>query len=148
MTADNRVSELLSAPVSADWTIDRLAEDVLCAIAAQSAGEAQEFMLDAEATTDRQSRRILRPLLACLASKSAAEAGTTPDLYGGRLVFQRQSHDGPVWILGQFENTPGRVRLTLRRSCSPPQQSGPPNSEWSPRVDPRPTTAVGIDDGT
>jgi len=57
VTADNLISELLSAPLSPDWTVDRLAEEVLCAIAARGSGEAQEFVLDAEATTDRQSRR-------------------------------------------------------------------------------------------
>ena len=85
MTADNPITDLLSAPLSPDWTVDRLAEQVLCAIAARGSEEAQEFVLDAEATTDRQSRRILRPLLACLATKSAAEAGTSPNLYEGRL---------------------------------------------------------------
>ncbi|MGO9464437.1 MAG: hypothetical protein ACLQIB_28110 [Isosphaeraceae bacterium] len=125
MTADNLISELLSAPLTPDWTVERLAEEVLCAIAARGSGEAQEFVLDADATTDRQSRRILRPLLACLASKSAAEAGTPLNLYRGCLSFQRPSHDGPVWILGQFENRPGTVRVTFRRSSSPQPNSEP-----------------------
>jgi hypothetical protein len=30
-----------------------------------------------------------------------------------------------VWILGQFENRPGRVRVTLRRSTSRPDGSQP-----------------------
>src|ERR1017187_5312852 len=136
VTADNLISELLSAPLNPGWTVDRLAEEVLCAIAARGSGEAQEFILDAEAATDRQSRRILRPLLACLANKSAAEAGTSPNLYSGRLSFQRPSHEGSVWILGQFENMPGTVRITLRRSSSPPQNSeptiGPRNSTQPP----------------
>lgn len=125
MIRENLISDLLSAPLTPDWTVDRLAEEVLCAIAARGSEEAQEFVLDAEAITDRQSRRILRPLLACLANKSAAEVGTSPDLYRGRLSFQRLSHEGPVWILGQFENSPGTVRLALRRSSSPPQNSEP-----------------------
>jgi hypothetical protein len=129
---DNPIHELLSAPLRLDWTIDRLAEEVLCAIAARSSEEAQEFMLDAEATSDRQSRRLLRPLLACLATKSAAEAGASPELYGGRLCFHRPSHEGPVWILGHFENTPGTVRLSLRRSSSAPRHSEPSACEWSP----------------
>ena len=82
---------------------------------------AQEFALDAEATSDRQSRRLLRPLLACLATKSAAEAGTRPTLYGGRLAFKRPGHDGPVWIFGQFENNPGAVRIAFRRTSALPQ---------------------------
>jgi hypothetical protein len=123
VTADNSITELLSAPLSPDWTVDRLAEEVLCAIAARGSEEPQEFLLDAEATTDRQSRRILRPLLACLATKSAAEGGTPPNLYGGLLSFKRSGHEGPVWILGQFENRPGTVRVAFRRSSSPPRNS-------------------------
>jgi DNA-binding FadR family transcriptional regulator len=132
VTADNRIRELISAPVSPDWTVDCLAEEVLCAIAARGSEEAQEFMLDAEAITDRQSRRILRPLLACLANKSAAETGSSPDLYAGRLLFRRPSPDGPVWILGRFENSPATVRVILRRSSSPPQHSEPSAFELSP----------------
>ncbi len=126
MTADNPISALLSAPLRPDWTVDRLAEEVLCAIAAQ---EAQEFTLDAGAAIDLQSRRLLRPLLACLATKSATEAGMPPDPYGGCLSFQRPGHTGPVWIVGQFENTPGTVRVTLRRSSLPPRECEPPNGE-------------------
>jgi hypothetical protein len=116
VTADNPISDLLSAPLRPDWTVDLLAEELLCAIAARGSEETQEFTLDAEAAMDRQSRRLLRPLLACLATKFAAEAGTLPNPYGGRLAFQRPSPAGPVWIVGQFENTPGAVRLNLRRS--------------------------------
>src|SRR5947209_18066250 len=85
----------------------------------------QEFVLDADTNTDRQSRRVLRPLLACLATKSAAEAGTAVNLYGGRLSFQQPGPDGPAWVSGQFENRPGTVPVALRRSPSPPQNSGP-----------------------
>jgi hypothetical protein len=119
------MTELLSAPLGPDWTVDRLAEEVLCAIAARGSKDVQEFVLDAKATTDRQVRRILRPLLACLATKSAAEAGTPPNLYGGRLWFQRLGPEGPVWILGRFENAPGTARVAFRRSSSPPPDYGP-----------------------
>ncbi len=74
------------------------------------------------AAADRPSQRILRPLLACLAAKSAAEAGTSPNLYGGNLSFRRPGPEGPVWIIGQFENKPGSVRATFRRSAAPPEQ--------------------------
>src|ERR1700689_3980103 len=104
VTADNPISDLLAAPLSPDWTVERLAEQLLCAIAARRPEEVQEFVLDAGASADRQSSRVLRPLLACLATKSAAEAGTPANLYGGRLSFQRPGPEGPVWILGQFEN--------------------------------------------
>jgi len=120
-TTGKPITDLLSAPRGSAWTIDQLAEEVLCAVAAQGPGDVQEFVLDADVASDRQSRRVLRPLLACLATKSAAEAGTPPNLYGGRLAFQRPGRKGPVWILGQFENRPGTVRVAFRRASSPPQ---------------------------
>src|SRR5437764_1092937 len=89
VTADNPITQLLAAPLSPDWTVEGLAEQLLSAIAAHQIAGLQEFVLDVEATTDRQTRRILRPLLACLAIKSAAESGTSPELYGGRLSFKR-----------------------------------------------------------
>jgi hypothetical protein len=120
VTANNPITDVLGAPLSPDWTVEGLAEQVLGAIAAQGSEEAQEFVLDADATANRQSRRLLRPLLACLATKSAAEAGTSANLYGGHFSFKRPGPNGPVWILGQFENRPGSVRVTVRRSTSPP----------------------------
>jgi hypothetical protein len=117
----NPLSELLRAPLDPEWTVEGLAEKVLGAIAAQRLEEAQEFVLDADALTDRQSRRLLRPLLACLATRAAAEGGTPANLYGGHFSFERSGPNGPVWILGQFENRPGSVRVTLRRSNSPPR---------------------------
>src|SRR5207302_8645805 len=121
VTANNSITDLLGAPLGPDWTVEGLAEQVLGAIAVQRSEEVQEFILDADTTTDRQSRRLLRPLLACLATKSAAEAGTPANLYGGHFSFKRPGPKGPVWILGQFENRPGSVRMTLRRSSSPPE---------------------------
>jgi hypothetical protein len=124
VSADNRITELLAAPLGSDWTVEGLAEQLLSAIASQRperASEGEEFVLDAETITDRQSRRLLRPLLACLASKSAAETGASPNLYEGRLTFKRPGHEGPVWIFGHFENRPGSVRVALRRTGSPPQ---------------------------
>lgn len=136
MNADNPIFAVLAAPRGPDWTIDRLAEQVLSAIALQGskAEKADEFVLDAESVTDRQSQRLLRPLLACLAGKSAAEAGTSPALYQGRLSFERRGAEGPVWVVGEFENRPGSVHIRLRRSDSPPpnhEQTGydPPNHE-------------------
>jgi len=124
-TADNPIADLLAAPLSPGWTVEGLAEQVLGAIAARRSEDGQEFVLDMDTAADRQSRRILRPLLACLATKSAAEAGTPVNLYGGRLSFQRSGPDGPVWIIGQVENRSGTVRVAFRRSPSPPQNSEP-----------------------
>ncbi len=138
MTADDPITELLSAPLSSDWTVEGLAEQLLTAIAFQrptGTREAEEFVLDAETTTDHQSRRLLRPLLACLASKSAAEAGTSPNLYEGRLTFKRLGHEGSVWILGRFENKPGKARVEFRRTTSPPES--PSSTPGQPSVSPR-----------
>lgn len=120
MTANNPIADLLGAPLGSAWTVEGLAEQLLGIIATRRAGVAEEFVLDA--MTDRQSRRLLRPLLACLATKSAAEGGTPADLYGGRFSFERPGSNGPVWIVGQFENRPGCVRVALRRSDSPPER--------------------------
>ena len=121
VTAENSITDLLAAPPGPDWTIEGLAEQLLGAIASQPEEEAKNLLLDAAATADRQSQRVLRPLLACLATKSAAEAGTSPNLYGGQLSFKRIGPEGPIWILGEFENKPGSVRVVFRRSSFPPR---------------------------
>ncbi len=116
MTAANSIMDLLAAPLDADWTVERLAEEVLGVIVAQPKDQDETLRLDATTALDRQSQRILRPLLACLAMKSAAESGTPPSLYGGRVSFKRSGPEGPVWILGEFENRAGNVRVSFRRS--------------------------------
>lgn len=116
MTANNPFIDLLRAQLGLGWTVEKLAEQLLGVVAAHRSEESQEFVLDADDITDRQVRRLISPLLARLAT----EAGTPPNLYGGHLAFKRPSPNGPVWILGQFENRPGRVRIALRRSSSPP----------------------------
>lgn len=119
----NLITDLLSAPLGSGWTIERLAEQVILAIALHEPEGEQasvEFVLDAVTVTDRQSQRLMRPLVACLAQKSAAEEGTIPSLYEGCLTFQRQSRGAPVWVIGEFKNTPGKRYVILRRSKSPP----------------------------
>jgi hypothetical protein len=123
VTAANPLTDLLAVPLSPDWTIEALAERLLCTIASQPNEEAKNLRLDAAAATDRQSQRVLRPLLACLATKSASEAGIPPNLYGGQLRFMRNGPDGPVWILGEFENKPGSVRVAFQRSSGPREVS-------------------------
>lgn len=125
MTDNNPIADILAAPLGPDWTVEALVEQVLGFVAAQRSEESQEFVLDADAIADRQSRRLLRPLLACLATKSATEAGAAVNLHVGHLSFQRSGPKGPVWILGHFENCPGSVRVTLRRSSSPPALLAP-----------------------
>ncbi len=119
VTVDNPIADLLAAPLSPGWTLDELAEEILRVIAARASDQTAEFALDAAATTDRQSRRLLRPLLACLATKSAAESGTPRNLFGGPLSFQRPSHAGPVRILGQFENQSSAARVAFRLTSFP-----------------------------
>src|SRR5581483_11937132 len=116
VTTNNPISDFLAAPLDPDWTVEGLAERVLDAIAAQGSQEGEEFVVDADTITDRQSRRLIRPLLACLATRSAAETGTPANLYGDRLSFKRSGPAGSVWIVGQFENRPGSVRVSLRRA--------------------------------
>jgi hypothetical protein len=123
MIGYNPITELLAAPLSPDWTVEGLTEQLLCAVASQPAEEAQEFILDVSASMDQQSRRLFRPLLACLATRSATESGLPANLYGGCLSFKRNGPKGPIWIVGEFDNRPGSARVTLRRSDSPPEHS-------------------------
>ena len=62
VTANNPLTDLLGAPLDPDWTVEGLAEQVLGAIAGQRSEEGQEFVLDLDATTDRQSRRLLESI--------------------------------------------------------------------------------------
>jgi hypothetical protein len=123
VTANNPIIDILRATLGPDWTVEQLAEQVLDSIAGQRPEDSQEFILDLDAGTDHQSRRLLRPLLACLATKSASEGCTAANLYGAELCFKRPGPQGPVWILGRFQNRPGNVRLTLRRSTSLPGEA-------------------------
>lgn len=120
VNAENPIADLLAAPLGPDWTIDGLADQLLNQIATRPVSESSDCVIDSEDLKDRQSRRLIRPLLACLATRSAAEAGTPVHLYEGLLSFQRIGPDGPVWITGQFENKPGSVRATFQRTASPP----------------------------
>ena len=134
MTVANSIIELLTTPPSDDTTIESLAEQLLSAVA--RCPSPHEFALDAADATDRQARRLLRPLLACLAIKSAAEAGADADIYGGRLAFTRPGPDGPVLIVGEFDNKLGKTRVSLHRSApagampeaQPPSENDIPSS--------------------
>ncbi len=129
MSIDNPITEFLRARQDTDWTIVDLAEQLLSAIASQPNEAAKKLLIDAEFSTDRQFERVFRPLLACLATMSATESGTSPRLYGGHLSFKRVGPEGPVWILGEFENKPGNVRVVFRRSSSPSGESQPLTTE-------------------
>ncbi len=147
VTYDNPIADILAAPLGPSWTVEGLAEEVLGAIVAHHSEKGHEVVLDAGAAADRQSQRLLRPLLACLATKSAAEAGTPVNLHGGNLSFERPGPNGPVWIAGHFENRPAGVRVTLRRFSSLSDllaptgaaiavSPGPQSLEPAPAVDP------------
>jgi hypothetical protein len=118
MSAHSTISDLLAAPLPSDWTIESIAECLLRTLSdqpsANGAGEA-EFVFDKHKTVDRQTSRLIRPLLACLAMKSAAENNSPVNLYGGQLHFRRQGLRGPSCIVGEFENRPESTRLSLRR---------------------------------
>jgi hypothetical protein len=115
----NPILECLSVPLGPGWTVEGLADQVLDAIVARPPEDAAEVVLDASSVTDRQALRLLRPLLACLAAWSAAEAGTPVNLFCGEIALKRACRTGPVWVVGRFENRPGSVRLVLRRSDPP-----------------------------
>ncbi len=119
MTTANLLTEMLAAPLGPDWTIDRLAEDLLAMVAERDLAESDELVIDSEVITDRQTLRLMRPLIACLDTKSATEAGTLPNLYGGSIAFHRPGPEGPVWISGQFENTPGSGQTRIPSNAHP-----------------------------
>ncbi len=116
VTMNNTIAELLAEPLDPEWTVDALAERLLDAIASGSPKETRECVLDEKTATNAQVRRLFRPLLACLAAKSVTESGANGNLYSGQLSFRRTGTHGVVRITGDFENRPGSVRLTLRRS--------------------------------
>ncbi len=111
-------TDVLSAPLDSTWTLEGLAERLLSAVAEQPT---DFFVLDGAEAMDRQARRLIRPLVACLATMSAAESGTPCDIYGAELSFERTGPNGPVWIFGRFKNTQGEVRVELQSSMSPPE---------------------------
>jgi hypothetical protein len=128
VTAKKFITEILAAPLRPDWTVEALAEQLFGALAIsqpEAVNGVPALVLDADAITDRQARRLLRPLLACLATKSAAEAGRPVNLFTGPLCFKRPGPAGLVWITGEFDNRPGSVRIALQRSDSPPETSEP-----------------------
>ncbi len=112
MTTTTPFRELFAAPLQPDWTIDSLAERLLAVVADEPADEP---LLTFDDLTDRQSQRLIRPLLACLARMSEAETGTPVNLYGGTLSFVRKRKSGEVRITGEFENRPGSIRLSFHR---------------------------------
>jgi hypothetical protein len=114
----NTISDLLSAPLDQDWCLDNLAEEVIASLAAQPAGTEPELVFAVDETTNRQARRLIRPFLACLATKSASENGTPVNIYSGSLSFHRPGPDGTVWVVGDFSNQSGGQRLAIRRAIS------------------------------
>lgn len=124
VTTDTSICELLAVPLSPGWTSEGLAEQVLAAIAAQRSEDTREFILDADATTDGQSSRLLRPLLACLASKSADETGTPVNLFGGRLCSNGQD---PMDQFGLSVHSRINLAWSMRRSDAPSCRRRIPN---------------------
>lgn len=108
---------------------DERAEDLLACVAAApgtwSAGTAD--------IADPNAQREFRALLVYLARKSAQEAGTDPDPYGGPLAFVRQAPAGLVRLVGTFENTTGFALLSF--GAPQPCAFAPPPRGGSPIVD-------------
>ena len=118
--ADNPIAAVLEAPLDPEWTVESLAERMLGAIAADPSPVEREFIYDIAEGANRQAQRLIRPLLAGLAINSNVEAGASAGLHTGCFSFRRSGVMGPIWIHGQFENRPGCVRLTIRRSSALP----------------------------
>ena len=119
--------EHLPTPVlDPNGTIEELAERLLTRIADTTPGRSSGDSPNADSEagpalsyddlTDRQSQRLVRPLLACLALKSEAENGTPVNVCGGTLSFIRAGESGPVRITAEFDNRPGAVRVTFGRT--------------------------------
>jgi len=85
----NLISDILKAPLGRDWTVEGLAEEILASIAVQCSEETRDVVLEIDSAMDSQARRLFRPFLACLAIKSATEAGMPVNLYEGSLSFRR-----------------------------------------------------------
>jgi hypothetical protein len=117
VTSSHLLIELLGAPLGPGG-IQGLAQKVLSTIYENKAAE-QEFILDASGATNPRARKLIRPLIACLAKMSAEQAGVPVSLYGGHISFKRNGPEGWFDILGDFENTHARARATFRADPAP-----------------------------
>jgi hypothetical protein len=108
------IADFLDAPLEADWTVDRLAERLLESVARRNDGSVWSLVVDK--STGSQARRLIRPLLACLASKAGDESGVPVDPFGGTLSFIRSGPNGEVAIDGEFENRPGQIGIRFTTS--------------------------------
>ena len=110
MTAE-RLSDLLAAPLSPDWTIERLAEQLLCAIASQPKGETKSVQFDLSCPRTDNHSVFSGHCSPALQPSQQPKPEFNRRLYGGQLCFKRNGPDGPVWILGEFESKPGTQRV-------------------------------------
>lgn len=102
--------ELLADPAALTRPLDTLAEQLLARLAAELKPLPPTTR---DALPSPQARARFRPLLACLARKSAQENGTAFDPHGGTLTFVRPGLRGPVRITGTFDNHSDAVRLVF-----------------------------------
>jgi hypothetical protein len=109
--------------------LDDRAEDLLARAATAPAG----WNTASTDLADPHAQREFRRLLACLARKSAQEAGTDPDPYGGTLAFVRQTPTGLARLTGTFENATAVARLAF--DAPQPCAIAPPPRGGSPIVD-------------
>jgi len=120
------VPERLADLLAQARPLDERAEDLL----ARAAAAPGAWAAGVGDFADQPARIAFRALLACLARKSAQEAGTDPDPYGGALAFVREAAGGLVRLAGTFENTAAVARLAFDapRPCAvaPPPRGGSP----------------------
>lgn len=83
---------------------DPAADAVYCRIDGGPGGSAEAVV---------PAHQSFRPLLTRLAWLHAAEHGTEALAFGGRLLFTRDTADGPVRVDGTFANSPAVQHLTL-----------------------------------
>ena len=117
MKNSTTIAEVLSGQLEPQGGLVGLAEKMLSAIVCEE--HSQEFDFDADIAADQQAQRLIRPLLACLATLSANENGTCANHFFGPLQFRRPGPNGPIWIVGEFDNRMGSIWIKLRRSTSP-----------------------------
>ena len=128
VTAENPITEILATPIGPDWTIEALAEQLLCRIASKPKEEAREFFLRRNgyrSTIAADSSTVAR----LSSDQVGCRAGTTPNIYGGHLVFKRNGPEGLVWIRGEFQNKPGNVCLAFQKPSAPYEITNPSTSE-------------------
>src|SRR6266481_5183939 len=96
MTSQNPIAKLLAAPLPPDWSVERLADQLLQVIAKrfESKRRRSPISININDLEDRQSKRLLRPLLAYLATRAAKKGDQPANVFGGVLLLERKGPKG------------------------------------------------------